>query len=610
MRGWILGLGLALVACGGGERDDTFRAYLSLWDHMVPASNTQQIEEIRAFLRRESKSDDVVVSHFVGAVLFEGLDLPPGSEVVSSLRIWREKRYPHDAVDITAVQTLADGSRTEGRVRVELGRGEGQDWTPFRLPLAGEVATTTFYLQFAAPTGEAIKGRLKACLLRPHVRYERPRRPLPPERRQVFFLTLDTLRRDHLGCYGATDVRTPNLDAFARDAHLFEDAFSTANVTNPSHVSMFTSLYLKDHGVLNNFARLDPDCPNMIEGFGAAGFRTAGFVGSFNFQPERSDLPERFEEFFGCGEHFERRAEDVHDDLFEWLGQHYDEDLFVWAHYFDAHMPYVPPYPYNGWYTDTGDEKIQLPNRDDESLEMYAASDDLAYYKNMYRGEISYLDAQLGELMDLLRDLGIYDSSLIVVVADHGEHLGENGIYCEHRGLYDHTTAVPLMIKFPGRLYAGRSEGLVSTVDIYPTIFETLGLDVPGPVRGRSLLGLASGRTTEARDRVFSEHTSAYQVSVRTAQRRALLGLHDKEVFPGFAIVDGKLELYDAASAMEAEDDLAPELSEEAAFFAEELRAFRAERIAYESVGINDPEYIEKMRALGYVDLPEEGAGD
>lgn len=603
-RSWALAL--LLAACSVEPSDDTFRAYVSLWDHLVPASNTQQIEEIRAFLRREAKSDDVVVTHFVGAVMFDDLDLPPGSELVSSLRVWREKRYPHDSVDVTAVQTLADGRRVESRVRVELGRGERQNWTPFILPLAGDAPTTGFHLQFAAPDGEPTQGRLKMCLLRPHVRHAAPQRPVPPERRQVFFLTLDTLRRDHLGCYGATDVRTPNLDAFARDAHLFEDAFSTANVTNPSHVSMFTSLYLKDHGVLNNFARLDPECPNMIEELGEAGFRTAGFVGSFNFQPERSDLPERFQDFHGCGEHFERRAEDVNDDLFQWLGEHHDEDLFVWAHYFDAHMPYVPPYPYNGWYDETGDEKIQLPIRKDESLDMYDASDDLAYYKNMYRGEISYLDAQLGRLFELLRDLGLYDSALIVVVADHGEHLGENGIYCEHRGLYDHTTAVPLMIKFPGGLYAGRSPGLVSTVDIYPTVFETLGLEVPGPVRGQSLLGLASGRADATRDRVYSEHTSAYQVSVRTAERRALLGLEDKQIFPEFAIVAGKLELYDVARGQEPEDDLAAERAEEAAFFAEELRAFRAERMAYEAVDIDDPEYVDSMRALGYVDAPDE----
>jgi arylsulfatase A-like enzyme len=396
-------------------------------------------------------------------------------------------------------------------------------------------------------------------------------------------------------------VHTDAIDAFAAEAVLFEDCYSTANITNPSHVSMFTSLYMKDHGVKDNMTKLDPSCPTMMENLMAERFLTAAFVSAFNFTPDRSDLNTKFSEFYGCRVYHERRAEDVNLDVLPWLGRHYNDDFFIWIHYFDVHMPYAPPFPYNTLHRDRGTETIELPLRK-AGLEMYSASDSLHYYENMYKGEVAYLDDRFGELIDQLRALDVYDRSLIVVTSDHGESLGENRIYCEHNGLYENTTSVPLLIKTPRQESTGRVDGLVSSVDIYPTIFDYLDLPIGHRIRGRSLRQLMETGQESPQQTAYSEHGRQQQVSVRTPRYRSMLGLKDARLFPRFSIEKGKLELFDLDDPSGEQVDISGEDTQTSRTLKANLEAFMSDRLDFSGLPIDDEEYREKLRSLGYID--------
>jgi len=577
------------------------------------------ITAIREVVMPLEKTDEVVVTRLDAPLVFEGLALPAGTAFQAELRAFQASALGQEELEVE----LEFSGRGWSERQLRTVRLAPETDTGVSLTLACETAkrVEAMRLVVRAPRPELAGGQPRAVWVRPRARYPLQRfTEAVPEGGPVIWITLDTLRRDALGVYGG-DVDTPHLDRLAGDSYLFEEAYTTTNLTNPSHVSMFTSLYQKDHGVADNFTKLPPECPTLMEGLREAGYRTAGFVSSFNFKPEVFDLGARFDEFHDCEVYFERRAEDVNGDLIPWLERNGREPFFAWVHYFDAHMPYAAPSSYRTEYTPSS-ERVELPLRDPAANEMYAASDDLAYWRSAYLDEVRYLDDQVGELLAALEALGLYERATIVAVADHGEQLGENHIYCEHRGLYEPTIGVPAMIKLPGRP-GGRVCGLVSTVDLYPTLFANLGLSVPERLRGRDLSSeLAAGESRRAR--AFAEHAGNVQVSVRTESYHALLGLEDEEIFPRFAIEAGRFELYgrespcapgasgralgEGADLLVAEPEAAEPIRER---LGEQLREFLERRIGFDGGEIDDPVYLEMMRALGYTGASTEApAGD
>ncbi len=409
--------------------------------------------------------------------------------------------------------------------------------------------------------------------------------------RQIVFITLDTVRADHLACYGNKEVKTPNLDRLSKDGVLFRDAYSVTNITNPSHSAMFTSLYLKDHQVLDNFRKLGESTPTLIEMLDQAGFDTAAFVAAYVFDPERCDFSRRFGKFYACRDYPQRRAAEVNADVIPWLNENHHQDFFIWVHYFDAHFPYNPPVPYDRMY---GGKKKGSPTEDELPVE------DL---RDLYKGEISYLDSQVGVLLQQLKDLDIYDNCLLVVVADHGELIGEQGVLHDHKGLRDPVTHVPLLIKMPGSRFEGEVHGLVSTLDLYPTIFDVFNLDLTHQVRGESVLpvmerlGSLAKSVETGRSEVFGEHAKYLQVSIRTDESRFVLGLVDK-TSKDFSTVKGKEELF--KSGPTGEEPISVDESK-AARYRTTLTGFLADRLELGAEDIKDPKFIKAIEELGYV---------
>jgi len=274
-------------------------------------------------------------------------------------------------------------------------------------------------------------------------------------RGNVVLVTIDTLRADHVGAYGASPGSTPTLDALASEGLRFESAISPVPLTRPAHASLLTGLYPPEHGIRDNLpAKLDPSIPTLATRLKAAGYHTAAFVGSF-LLGRGSGFEAGFDLFGdgsvgGAGDRIgskaERRAEEVAAEALEYLSTA-RAPFFLWVHFYDPHAPYDPPGAFSG---------------------------------KGYAGEIAYTDSQVGRLIGALRTRGLLDSTIVVVTADHGEGLGDHG-EDEHGVLvYEETLLVPLIVRGP-RIAAGRVEREpVSLVDVAPFLLEA---SFPAPER-------------------------------------------------------------------------------------------------------------------------------
>jgi choline-sulfatase len=335
----------------------------------------------------------------------------------------------------------------------------------------------------------------------------------------VFLITIDTLRADHVHCYGYDRIRTPALDLLAEQGIRFTQAFTPSPVTNSSHTSIMTGLLPSSHGVSDFGVPLAPRYPTLAELLKKGGYRTAAFIGavildSKNLAP---GLDRGFEYYDNFPEpattksrwgRIERRGMEVEQRAESWLNAHSAGAHFVWLHFYDPHDPYEPPVPYSDVYKD-----------------------------RLYDGEIAYADSALGQFLAYLKKQGWYEGAMIVVVGDHGEGLGEHREDTHGIFLYDSTTHVPLIVKLPNEREAGRTvEAQVRTTDIMPTMLSLLGIPAPPSLDGDSLQPFLTG--IEATPRTIFGETD-YPLRFGWAPLRSVR----KE---GFEFIEApKPELYD-----------------------------------------------------------------
>jgi arylsulfatase A-like enzyme/cytochrome c-type biogenesis protein CcmH/NrfG len=287
----------------------------------------------------------------------------------------------------------------------------------------------------------------------------------------VFLITIDTLRADHLHCYGSNRVQTPTLDNLSEEGIRFSQAFTPSPITNTSHATILTGLLPSFHGVTDFGVPLATTLPTAAVLLKGRGYRTAAFIGSvildsrslapgfdrgFDFYdnfPEHSSSKTRWDTV-------ERRGMTVVQHAEAWLSSHPAGARFVWVHLYDPHDPYEPPPPFSRIYKD-----------------------------DLYDGEIAYADSVLGKFVRYLKSHGWYENSVVVVVGDHGEGLGEHNEKTHGIFLYDSTTHVPLILKLPGRLDRGRVVGQqVRTTDVLPTILDVVKIPAPSFLNGKSLM--------------------------------------------------------------------------------------------------------------------------
>ncbi|MCH7799707.1 MAG: sulfatase-like hydrolase/transferase [Planctomycetes bacterium] len=281
----------------------------------------------------------------------------------------------------------------------------------------------------------------------------------------VLLVTLDTTRADRLGCYGFEDAATPVLDGLARRGVIFSHALTVAPLTLPSHASILTGRYPFHHGARNNtMSRLDDDAVSIAELLADRGYRTAAMVSAFVLD-SHVGLDQGFAEYDDTmgsttrqiGQMIERRGDDTTDRAVRWLQRDTGEPFFLWVHYFDPHQPYEAPDPFAG------------------------------RHEHPYDAEIAFTDMQVGRLLEAVEQTGQTSRTLVIVVGDHGQSLGQHDELTHGMLLYDSSMRVPLIVHCGDRLTGHHVERPVSLVDIMPTMLGLLGVPVPRDVDGIDL---------------------------------------------------------------------------------------------------------------------------
>ncbi|HPR62678.1 MAG TPA: sulfatase [Thermoanaerobaculia bacterium] len=343
---------------------------------------------------------------------------------------------------------------------------------------------------------------------------------------RVIVITIDTLRADHLSCYGYPRDTSPSLDAFARsEAVRFKEAYACSSWTLPSMMSFFTSLTPPQHGVEDRGTRLNPIVPTLATAFKVQGWNTSAFI-THIYVSHIYGFEKGFDEFLELSidwnyrEGQQLRADQLNEAVFPWLESHGKQKYFLYLHYFDPHFPYDPPSPY--------DEKFSDPGYDGEAdgsigyLLSYLdrtrlmSNEDLQQVVGLYDGEIAYADHHIGRLFSRLKELDLWQDSLIVVMADHGEEFQDHGSVHHIRTLYQEVVHVPLLIKLPGRPSSSLRKVVperISLLDLGPTILRLSNLSAPPSFSGRPFDSLmrepGKDRTIYARTRRHASDKAA-----------------------------------------------------------------------------------------------------
>jgi len=358
------------------------------------------------------------------------------------------------------------------------------------------------------------------------------------KRKNVVLIILDTARKDALSCYGNKKKVTPAIDRIAREGMLFRNCYSPSNWTIPVHASIFTGLYPSSHRVNMIDWRMPSNITTLAEVLRRHGYQTAGFTANTILSgSNRFDLGFTYYKcysdhqflanvrYFLMGnvvwaklgladlqkprdfppDAYFQKAGDLVRDVRNWFEYDRREDrpFFLFMNFMDVHYPYQPPEPYLSQFSSLRDEKNFythfLEPKDYFSVKYKLNDDDIIHLRELYDGSMAYLDASLEQLFQFFRDRALFDNIFLVIASDHGEYFGEHEEYYyklfHSFGIFDQLVSVPLILRHPDLIPAHTEvDGLVSLVDILPTIFDAAGIDLsvmPHPVQGESLLSLA-----------------------------------------------------------------------------------------------------------------------
>lgn len=471
-------------------------------------------------------------------------------------------------------------------------------WARFEEALPAVRPGETYRIELTVD-GEGAAAGTPVWLGAPHVLGALPEGGRP----DVLLVTLDTLRADALG------AGTPELSAFLDSSLAFADAWSACNSTLPSHASILTGLSVPAHGVQDNRSRLGDPVRTLAQAFAAQGYRTAAAVSVHHLEAAYSGLGRGFDLY-----HRVRRGAVVDGALTleaveRWLGEEEgDAPLFLWVHLFDPHTPYGPPEEFLAAYEadhpppprDAVPASI-APNQSTKPGGFLEGVSNLRYAEHLYRAGVAYTDGLFGRLLRAFdARAGRGGTGAVAVTSDHGEALGERGIWFNHLLCYPEVLRVPLALRFPGAAPA-RVPARASTLDLAPTLIEELRLGEVGALPGANLLDLAAGRLPGDR-RVHFVHSALLQAGCRGDREHYVRTLRPwDQLGPERVLPEGHEVLFDPREDPGLERDLAPAGGARV----EELRAAVARWLQESSTGtrvqatVSDDEEA-RLQALGY----------
>lgn len=396
----------------------------------------------------------------------------------------------------------------------------------------------------------------------------------PPKIRNVVIISMDTTRADNLSCYGVYKNATPRIDALAEDGVLFQNAYSPIPLTLPSHSTMLTGTYPPRHGVHGNLKyQLNDENITLAEILKDNGFTTAAIISAFILDSrfgldQGFDIyDDSFDEELENASIAQRRGEETTDHAISWLKENKEKQFFLFMHYYDPHMPYDPPEPFKSM--------IFHP----------------------YFAEIAYTDHCIGRVIEELKTLDLYDSTLVVITGDHGEMLGEHDETTHGYYIYQGNIKVPLIFKLPGKRKAKIVNDVVGIVDITPTVCSLLGIDIPRNVQGKDLSAYLGNE-----DASMPEDRYLYCESMTATKYggNSLLGIIDNRYK---YIQTTRPELYDLINDPMEAHDLIDQKPQQARILQDKLK-----QILEESVLGNtkselelDAQALAKLETLGYV---------
>lgn len=440
------------------------------------------------------------------------------------------------------------------------------------------------------------------------------------ERPNVVLVVLDTTRADHFSAYGYPRATTPSFDAFAARSIQFDRAFATSSWTVPSHASLFTGLYPVTHGATQESQYLAADAETLAELLAADGYETAAFSNNA-WVGEKTNLTQGFAH---VGEMWRQRgpgqAVRTNRAVVEWLDtRDPDRPFFLFVNYIEPHWTYTAPRSWQDRFLFPGVTPAERKRANFGVVDWYLDRDSVAerlvpIRVGLYDAELAWVDAALGELLEMLRDRGLEESSLVVVASDHGENLGDNGHQGHSFTLYDSTLRVPLAIRPPGGAGAGsRRSDPVHLADVFETIAAATGVSPGGARRaGEDLLAgpLPDDRPLLAEYYYPAQFLAYFPEAAREGAelapyRRRIRALR---IGPHKLIwgSDGRHELYDVAADPGETRDLSGSAPETAQRMQAALEALVA-RYAADTpppappAGALDPDTEANLRELGYL---------
>jgi len=449
--------------------------------------------------------------------------------------------------------TAADPSFVSFVVRARLGAEDETVWrrrigTPSRPRQAHWVDGAVDLSRFGGRTIDLVlettsekPGRVGAAWGAPALAVEDGDAPL------VVLYVVDTLRADHTGPYGYDRPTTPELDRFARDGVVFEQAVVHAPWTKPSMASVMTSLLPVQHGASRRPDPLSEPNVTLAESLAGRGWATGAVVGNAILYARRGGFEQGFDYFGGLRDADGRRSRQVRaaravDAALDWIDSRRGRPTFLYVHTMDPHFPYSPPPPFDEMFApETG-----RPRAGRGEATAAQTRESIARYD----GEIAYADAQFGRFVRALKDRDLYDHALVVFLSDHGEEFLDHGGLGHGRTLFDELVRVPLVVKMPGGRYAGRRVAQqVQGIDVMPTILRAANIAPPEAAVGRPLQAVIAGGTAPVPALLSTQHWGATALGVRTESEKYIRRFSPKGRQMYFDLDEDEGEREDRAAA-------------------------------------------------------------
>lgn len=461
----------------------------------------------------------------------------------------------------------------------------------------------------------------------------------------IVLISMDTLRADSLGCYGYNRETSPNIDAFAQNSTIFQNCYSSSSWTLPAHATLFTALDPSYHKIIQYYDTLDPSLVLLPEVLQEQGFTTAAFVNGGYLEP-RFGFDQGFDTYVST-DPGEGNLEVILPKVQTWLKGKPSQPFFLFLHGYDVHEPYHPSPEFKFKFTERQPElddfiqsKFQLL-KDGEMIpceevrklavlrrsyplgytallhlnEPEGASDFargifkcfpplfdfpdseicLRYLRDCYDGSVRSLDRQFQIFLDMLREKGLLDNTLVIVISDHGEEFSEHGGLGHGRTIFREMVHVPLIMKFPRNLHKGvRLQGTIGLVDLMPTILDYLKISIPDTVHGKSVLPLFGKETV--RDSILAE-TGA------RGNLRAISCRTDRWLYV-WKMGEDVERLFDLAEDPEESRNVIDRHPDIAARFKKEVEAYleTGDHSPYKAGVLEaDKTLQEQLQALGYI---------